>query len=100
MTHLEQTGRRTSVVTSAIVAAAVSAAITISAMLIIPGITASLDSTDHPVQNGSLDRAVDSGRAWQAQRLVESADYYNRLHAVEQAGLGWQLRYEQTNPNR
>ena len=100
MTHLEQAGRRTTVVTSAIVAAAVSAAITISAMLIVPGMTASLGSNDRPAQDASLDRAVESGRAWQAQRLVESADYYNRLHAVEQAGLVWQLNYEQTNPNR
>lgn len=100
MTHLEQAGRRTTVVTSAIVAAAVSAAITISAMLIVPAMTATLGSNDRPAQDASLDRAVDAGRAWQAQRLVESADYYNGLHAAEQAGLGWQLRYEQTNPNR
>lgn len=100
MTHLEQAGRRTTVVTSAIVAAAVSAAITVSAMLIVPGMTANLGSNEGPVQNASLDRAVETGRAWQAQRLVESADHYNRLHAAEQAGIGWQLRYEQTSPYR
>lgn len=97
MTQLAQAGRRTTVATSAIVAAAVSAAITISALLIVPALTAvpfdGLDTT-------GLDRAVEAGRAWQHQRLIESPAYYEGLHAAEQAGLEWQLRYEQTNPNR
>lgn len=97
MTQLQQAGRRTTVVTSAIVAAAVSAAITISGLLLVPALTAV--PFDRPDTAG-LDRAVESGRAWQAQRLIESPAYYERLHAVEMAGLEWQLRYEQTNPNR
>lgn len=97
MTQLQQAGRSTTVVTSAIVAAAVSTAITISALLLIPAISAaSFDSPD----TARLDSAVESGRAWQHQRLVESPAYYEGLHAAEQAGLEWQLRYEQTNPNR
>lgn len=98
MTQLQQAGRRATVVTSALVAALVSAAITISALLVVPALTAMPfpDAAD----NARLDRAVDAGRAWQRQRLVESAAYHERLHAAEQAGLEWQLRYELTNPNR
>ncbi len=97
MTQLEQAGRRTTVATSAIVAAAVSAAITISALPLIPALTAiPFDSPD----SARVDRAVESGRAWQHQRRVESPAYYEGLHAAEQAGLEWQLRYEQTNSNR
>lgn len=95
MTQLEQVGRRTTVVTSAIVAAAVSAAITVSGLLLVPALTAA-PITDTPNAE-RLDRAVESGRAWQRQRLVESPAYYERLHAVEVAGLEWQLRYELTN---
>lgn len=97
MTQLAQAGRRTTVVTSAIVAAAVSAAITISLLLFLGTLsTVSFDSPD----TARLDRAVEAGRAWERQRLVESPAYYERLHAIEQAGLDWQLRHEMTNPNR
>lgn len=98
MTQLEQAGRRTTVVTSAIVAAAVSAAITVSGLLLVPALTAA-PITDTPNAE-RFERAVQSGQAWQRQRLVESPAYYERLHAVEVAGLEWQLRYELTNPNR
>ena len=100
MTQLEQAGRRTTVVTSAIVAAFVSAAITVSGALIVPAMIASPNSTADAPRSERLDRAVDAGQAWQRQRLVESAAHYNGLHAAEQAGLEWQLRYEQTSPNR
>jgi hypothetical protein len=96
MTQLQQAGRRTTVVTSAIVAAAVSAAITVSGLLIVPALSAA-QFDDAPSQ-ASLDRAVQSGQAWQRQRLIESPAYYNGLHAAEQAGLEWELRYEQTSP--
>ncbi|HSK93835.1 MAG TPA: hypothetical protein VLA76_07240 [Candidatus Angelobacter sp.] len=96
MTQLQQAGRRVTVVTSALVAAIVSAAITISALLIVPALTAMPfpDSVD----TARMDRAVDAGRAWQRQRLIESPAYYEGLHAAEQAGLEWELRYELTNP--
>jgi len=98
MTQLQQAGHRTTVVTSAIVAAAVSAAITVSGLLIVPALTAV--QIEDASNQASLDRAVDAGRAWQRQRMIESPAYYTGLHAAEQAGLEWQLRYEQTNPNR
>lgn len=98
MTQLEVAGRRTTVVTSAIVAAAVSAAISISGLLLVPVLTAA-PINDSPGAS-RLDRAVEAGRAWQRQRLVESPAYYDRLHRAEQAGLEWQLRYEQSTPDR
>lgn len=96
MTQLEQAGRRATVVTSALVAAIVSAAITISALLLVPAITA-MPLTDAP-DTARLDRAVEAGRAWQRQRLIESPAHYEALHAAEMAGLEWQLRYELTSP--
>lgn len=98
MTQLQQAGRRPTVVTSAIVAAIVSAIVTVSGLLIVPALTAV--SFPPSPDTARLERAVDAGRAWQRQRLVESPAYYERLHAVEMAGLGWQLRHEQTTPNR
>ena len=98
MTQLEQVGRRSTVVTSAIVAAAVSAIITVSGLLIVPALTAMPFPTSP--DTARMDRAVDAGRAWQRQRMIESPAHYEGLHAAELAGLEWQLRYEQTNPNR
>lgn len=93
MTQLEQAGRRTTVLISAAVALVVSIAITISGMLIIPELTRA------PALEG-VDRYAESGRAWQAQRELESSHFRNRLHALVQGEAEWQLRYEQTNPNR
>lgn len=97
MTQLQQAGRRTSLVTSAAVAAIAAIAITASALLIIPALS---PATISPETDARFDRAVEAGQAWQRQRLMESADYHNRMHAVEQAGLEWQLVNELTNPNR
>lgn len=94
MTQLEHAGRRTTVVTTAIVAAIVAAVIVISALLIVPALS---PATLSPGTNPALDEA---GRVWQQQRLMESADWHNRMAAAERAGLEWQLIYEQTNPNR
>lgn len=99
MTQLEHAGRRTTVVTSAIVAAAMSATITVSALLIVPAITAAPVSQADSAGEARLDRAVDAGRAWQRQRQAESAAYYAGLHRAEQAGLEWQIRAELTNPH-
>lgn len=98
MTQLQQAGRRATVVTSAFVAAIVSAAITISALLLIPALAAAPISNS--VDTTRLDRAVDAGHAWQRQRMIESPAYYEGLHAAEQAGLEWQLRYVQANSIR
>ncbi|HEX2884322.1 MAG TPA: hypothetical protein VHQ42_07095 [Candidatus Limnocylindria bacterium] len=98
MTQLQQVDRRTAVVTSALVAALVSAVITISGLLLIPQLTAA-PNADTP-DTARLDRAVEAGLAWQHQRLVESPAYWERVHAAEQAGLAWQLRYEQIAPSR
>ncbi len=98
MTQLQQAGRRTTVVTSAIVAAAVSAAITISGLLLFTALSAAPIS-DTPDQ-ARLDRAVAAGRAWEHQRTIESPFHYERLHAAEQAGLEWELRYEQITARR
>jgi hypothetical protein len=98
MTQLQQAGRRTTVVTSAFVAAAVSATITISGLLIVPSLTTAPGAPVDTAQEARLDRAVQSGRAWQKQRMAESPTYYNGLHAAEQAGIEWQNRYELTNP--
>lgn len=102
MTQLQQAGRRSMVLTSAIVAATVaatvSAIITVSGLLIVPTLTA-VPFRASP-DTARMERGVESGIAWQRQRLVESPAYYERLHAVEMAGLAWQLRQEQTNPNR
>jgi len=98
MTQLQQAGRRPTVVTSAIVAATVSAIITVSGLLI----SSTLTAVPFPASpdTARMERGVESAIAWQRQRLVESPAYYERLHAVEMAGLAWQLRQEQTNPNR
>lgn len=99
MTQLEQAGRRTTVVTSALVAAAVSAIITISGLLIVPTFTALPGPEVDPAREARLDRAVDAGRAWQRQQMAESPVYYEGLHRAEQAGLEWQVRAELTNPH-
>ena len=98
MTQLQQAGRRPTVVTSAIVAATVSAIITVSGLLI----SSTLTAVPFPASpdTARMERGVESGIAWQHQRLVENPAHYERLHAVEVAGLAWQLRQEQTNPNR
>lgn len=98
MTQLEHAGRRSTVVTSAIVAAAVSAIITMSGLLIIPTLTAVPGPQADPAREARLDRAVDAGRAWQRQRMIESPAYYEGLHRAEQAGLEWQVRSELTDP--
>jgi hypothetical protein len=98
MTQLEHTGRRTTVVTSAIVAAAVSVIITISGLLVVPNLTSLPGPQADPGREARLDRAVDAGRAWQRQRMAESPAYYEGLHRAEQAGLEWQVRSELTNP--
>lgn len=99
MTQLEQAGRRTTVVTSALVAAAVSAIITISGLLIVPTLTALPGPQADQAREARLDRAVDAGRAWQRQRMVQSPAYYEGLHRAERAGLEWQVRSELTNPH-
>lgn len=98
MTQLQHAGRRTTVVTSAFVAAAVSAIITISGLLIVPSLTSVSTEQVDATRTARLDAAVDTGRAWQRQRMIESPAYYGRLHAAEQAGLEWQNRYELTRP--
>ncbi len=98
MTQVQQVGRRTAVVTSAFVAAIVSAAITVSALLLVPALSAAPIS-DAP-DTARLEQLLDGGRAWQRQRQVESPAYWQRMHAVEQSGLAWQLRYEQITPSR
>lgn len=99
MTQLEQAGRRTTVVTSALVAAAVSAIITISGLLVVPTFTALPGPQADPAREARLDRAVDAGRVWQRQRMAENPAYYEGLHRAEQAGLEWQVRAELTNPH-
>ena len=93
MTQLEQADRRTTVLVSAAVALVVSLAITISGMLIIPQLTSA------PASEG-VDRYADAARGWQAQRESESSHFRNRLHALVQGESEWQLRYDQSNPNR
>lgn len=93
MTQLEQAGRQATVLTSAAVALVVSLAITISSMLIIPQLT----SAPAPEV---VDRYAEAVSAWQAQRELESSHFRNHLHALVQGEAEWQLRYEQTNPNR
>ncbi|HSK47936.1 MAG TPA: hypothetical protein VLA05_08040 [Coriobacteriia bacterium] len=93
MTQMEHVDRRTTVLVSAAVALVVSLAITISGMLIIPQLTST------PASEG-VDRYAEAGRAWQVQRELESSHFRNRLHALAQGEAEWQLRYDQTNPNR
>ena len=98
MTLFEQTARRASWVTSALVASIAAAAIIVSGLMLVLSLTAPPSPTISTPDRG--DRAVAAGRAWERQRRVESAAYYERLHAAEVAGLAWQLRSELTNPNR
>jgi hypothetical protein len=99
MTQLQQAGRRSTVLTSAIVAAVVSVAVTISGLLIVPELTRAPTVTDAG-REARLDRAVAAGLAWQDQRQLESVHYRDHQRLIEQAGIEWQLRYELTNPNR
>jgi hypothetical protein len=98
MTQIQQVDRRTAVATSAFVAALVSAAITVSALLLVPALTAA-PMPDAPVA-ARPERVVEAGRAWQRQRLMESPAHWQRMHALEQSGVDWQLRYEQITPSR
>lgn len=113
MTHLEQAGRRATVLISAAVALVVSLAITISGVLIIPELTSAPAS-------GGVDQYVESGRAWQVQRELESSNLRNggQLSAGYPVGWAggaavpgsgtllaereahWQRYKEETNPNR
>ena len=93
MTQLEQADRRTTVLVSAAVALVVSLAITISGMLVIPQLT----SAPEPAAG---DRYAEAARGWQAQRELESSHFRNRLHALVEREGDWQLRHDQTNPNR
>lgn len=104
MTQLAQAERRTTVLMSTLAAAAVSIAITTTGLFVVtqvgqpaaPGGGTAAGVT----RDARLAQGLQAGQAWEAQRRQQSPFDIHRQSVLTQAGIEWQLRYEQTNPNR
>ena len=99
-TQLQQADRRANVLTAALVAAAVSGTITISGILVAGQLgTAPAPLAAPAVVGSAAERLIGAERAWEEPRRQQSVDWIRRERMLEQYGVEWQARYEQTNPN-
>lgn len=100
MTQLQQADRRANVLTSALVAAVVSGTITISGILVVAQFDAAPAAQAAPAAvSATAERLAAAERAWEEQRHQQSADWIRHEGMLEQYGVEWQARYEQTNPH-